>query len=75
MTLFRRFDRLSALILSFVVVYAANRSRRPLAATRSFLWKAEQGSGSVVYSRRIGAHADGGFLIHSPLPSRTRSWT
>jgi uncharacterized protein YbaP (TraB family) len=47
MTLFRRFRPALVAVLSFVV-YAAVAPAQPLAATRSFLWKASKGQG-VVY--------------------------
>jgi uncharacterized protein len=47
MTILRRFRPALGVVLSFVIAYAAV-APRPLAATRSFLWKASKGQG-VVY--------------------------
>jgi hypothetical protein len=48
MTLLRRFRPALGAVLSFVIVYAAVAPARPLAAARSFLWRASKGQG-VVY--------------------------
>ena len=47
MTLLRRVRPALTAVLSLVIVYAAVAPTQPLAATRSFLWKATKGQGAV----------------------------